>query len=169
MSKRYSWYIGTISALLLGLTTGTIACLTTTLPGITQVGFNTNHLPVNLIGTTNSLDRYILSIPIAQMTSPVSQFIITHPSSYKGTINPLAISVRVNGVRVAPKGASWDQAKGVITIEVATPVPARRSVELILDRVQNPSVGGAFLFKGAVSVPDYILPRSVGSWNIIIR
>ena len=120
-------------------------------------------------GQPNAWDRYRLKIPAKKMDLGVAQFAISYPDYFKGKFDPKKVEVRAKGKKVPISEVNWDKENHVIQIELAEPIPAGSSVELVFSNVKNPSFGGMYYFEcRALSPGDVPLPRYLGTWILSI-
>jgi hypothetical protein len=116
-------------------------------------------------GRSKQLDRYYLEIP-AQKTQ-ISQVIVTYRDNYDGEFDPNAMELRFNDRSLPLQSASWDKENRRIEVITKEPIPAGRSLKLVLSNVRNPFYSGLYQFDARVLGPAELpLLRYVGSWVI---
>ncbi|MBF2014027.1 MAG: DUF2808 domain-containing protein [Rivularia sp. T60_A2020_040] len=125
-------------------------------------------------GQKNDWDRYRLRVPGKKLNMAVEKFVIAYPDYYTGEFDTKKIEIQVGGKRgktVAVSEVKWDKAGKVIEIYPKEPIPAGKSVELILSNVENPDFPGTFYFNLLVQSPGdkTALTRYVGTWIIGIN
>ena len=144
-----------------------------TLPGFTLFSGvkNENQLPYRLDfgGQPNQYDRYRLRIPAKKMKLAVSEFAVLYPDYYQGSFDTKRIDVRVNDKKLPIQEVKWDKENHLVEIYLQEPVPAGKTVELVLSNVKNPAFGGIFYFNCEILSPgDVPLRRRLGTWILSI-
>ena len=163
MSKRFILYACCIA---LGITS-TAASIAQTGSGIILFGnVRDSALSYNLDGgKARQLDRYYLDIP-AQKTQ-ISQVIITYRDNYDGEIDPNSIDLRFKDTNLPLESTSWDKENRRIEIITKEPIPAGRSLKLVMSNVRNPFYSGLYQFDARVMGPAELpILRYIGSWVI---
>ena len=159
------------------------SCLLTGFPALLQAqglpGFTLfsgvkgeDQLPFRLDfgGVPNMWDRYRLRIPAKKMKLAVSQFAILYPNYYNGDFDPKSVEVTARGTKVPIQDVKWDKENHLIEINLQEPVPAGKSVELVLSNVKNPAFGGVYYFNCEILSPgDVPLRRPIGTWILSIN
>jgi hypothetical protein len=116
-------------------------------------------------GRSKQLDRYYLEIP-AQKTQ-ISQVIVTYRDNYDGEFDPNSMELRFNDRSLPLQSTSWDKENRRIEVITKEPIPAGRSLKLVLSNVRNPFYSGLYQFDARVLGPAELpLLRYVGSWVI---
>ncbi len=159
------------------------SCLLTGFPAVLQAqqgsGFTLfsgvkgeDQLPYHLDfgGQPNMWDRYRLRIPAKKMKLAVSQFAILYPNYYKGDFDAKSVEVTTRGKKIPVQDVKWDKENHLIEINLQEPVPAGKSVELVLSNVKNPAFGGVYYFNCEILSPgDVPLRRALGTWILSIE
>ncbi|MBV6627174.1 MAG: DUF2808 domain-containing protein [Rivularia sp. (in: Bacteria)] len=125
-------------------------------------------------GQTRDWDRYRLRISGKKLKMAVEKFVIAYPDYYDGEFDTDEVEIKVGrgkGKKVAVSEVKWDKEGKVIEIIPKEPVPAGKSVELILSNVENPDFPGTFYFNCLIQSPGdkTALTRYVGTWIIGIN
>jgi len=116
-------------------------------------------------GRARQTDRYYLEIPAQK--SQVSQFVVTYNEHFDGEFDDTSMDVRINDKNVTLVSSKWDKDARRVEIIVKDPIPAGKSVKLVLSNVRNPYWGGLYQFDARVIGPsDLPILRYVGSWVI---
>lgn len=116
-------------------------------------------------GRARQIDRYYLDIP-AQKTQ-VSQVIVTYRDNFDGEFDPQAMDLRYNDQNIPIESSSWDKENRRIEVITKEPIPAGRSLKLVLSNVRNPFYAGLYQLDARVMGPtDLPILRYVGSWVI---
>lgn len=116
-------------------------------------------------GRSKQLDRYYLEIP-AQKTQ-ISQVIVTYKDNYDGEFDPNSMELRFNDRSLPLQSTSWDKENRRIEVVTKEPIPAGRSLKLVLSNVRNPFYSGLYQFDARVLGPAELpLLRYIGSWVI---
>lgn len=163
MSKRFILYT---CCLALGITS-TATVLAQTGSGIVLFG-NVRDSALSYYldgGRSKQIDRYYLEIP-AQKTQ-ISQVVVTYRDNYDGEFDPTAMDLRFNDKNLPLESASWDKENRRIEVIAKEPIPAGRSLKLVLSNVKNPFYSGLYQFDARVIGPAELpILRYVGSWVI---
>ncbi len=115
-------------------------------------------------------ERYKLSIPAKKMMKGAAKFFITYPDYFDGKFKEDAIKVRVNKEPIELAEVIWDQESRIIEIVPEEQITASHRVEIVLDKVKNPSVAGTFYFNcQVIAANDLPIRMELGSWIITIE
>ncbi len=164
MSKRLIIYS---CCLALGITSVAATSVAQTGSGIILFGnARDSALSYNLDGgRAKQLDRYYLDIP-AQKTQ-ISQVIVTYRDNFDGEFDPTAMDLRFKERNLPLESVSWDKENRRIEVIVKEPIPAGRSLRLVLSNVRNPFYSGLYQFDARVLGPAELpVLRYIGSWVI---
>lgn len=133
------------------------------IPGNRQLPYHLNN------GTPNIRDRYELKIPRKKATVAISEVFISYPDYYRGTFDPDAMEIRVNGDKVPLAEANLDPENRIIELTPEEAIPANNSIEVVLSNVKNPSSGGMYYFNCRVNSPGGLpLSQYIGTWILSI-
>lgn len=148
------------------------------LPGLTLFsGVKSEHqlsYRLDFGGQRNDSDRYRLRISGKKLKMATEKFVIAYPDYYDGEFDTDEVEIKVGrkrGKKVAVSEVKWDKEGKVIEIYPKEPIPAGKSVELILSNVENPDFPGTFYFNCLIQSPGdkTALTRYVGTWIIGIN
>ena len=115
-------------------------------------------------------ERYKLSIPAKKMVQGAAKFFITYPDYFDGKFNEDAIKVRVNKEEIELEEVIWDRESRIIEIVPKEQITASHRVEIVLDRVKNPTYAGTFYFNcQVIAANDLPIRLDLGTWIITIE
>lgn len=122
-------------------------------------------------GQVGATDRLRLRISGKKLKMAVEKFVIAYPDYFDGEFDTKEIEIKVGkgkGKKVAVDEVKWDKEGNTIEIYPKEPVPAGKSVELILDNVENPGFSGTFFFTLLIQSPGdkTALTRFLGNYII---
>ncbi len=126
-------------------------------------------------GKAGGFDRYRFNIRTSDLATAelqnlaVSEIQISYPNTFSGEFDPRRIELRVDRQSLRLRSATWVPQEQRIEIIPEQPVPAGKSMQVVLSNVRNPNYGGMFYFNCRIITPGATpLLRYVGTWVLSI-
>lgn len=115
-------------------------------------------------------DRYWLWI--GQQKTAVVEIQVIPDDSFDGEFDTgsLEVNGRTSGTSYKIEGTTWDKEQRALTVVLAKPIPAADEIEIIINRVHNPSAEGIYKLNARVlgTEPNPVY-RYVGTWALTIE
>lgn len=128
-----------------------------------------DQLPFRLAGggVPKEKDSYTLKIPGIKIKAAVSEFSINYPETFDGQFDINKVTVKV-GSKAVPAKVAWDKDSRTLLITPENPIESRRTVDIVLANVQNPSRLGKYNFNCQSSYENGAPSTYLGTWILNI-
>jgi hypothetical protein len=121
-------------------------------------------------GNRSTTDRYRLRLPGSKLPLGATQINIVYSEHYQGSFDDKAIEVNVGSKSIPVVKTNLDKEKRIIEITLDRRVQTKQDIEIVLNNVKNPDIGGIFYFDCQVkSSVEFPLARYAGTWILSIN